>query len=185
VSVVMERLTSRLRLREWKLDDLEPLAEVFGKPEVWHFPLRRGFSFGETQAFLVRRIEEQESRGWSLWAAEDRGSRRLIGYIGLAEPDFLPEVMPAVEIGWRLYPDSWGRGLATEGARAALVYGFEDLALDNIVSICEPDNLSSSRVMDRLGMRMERETVDPAHGVPLCIYRLERTEWARARATAK
>jgi len=169
-----------LRLRDWSLDDLAPLAEVFAKPQVWHFPFRRGFSLAETEAFLLRRIEEQESRGWSLRAAEDRETRRLIGYIGLSEPDFLPELMPSIEIGWRLDPVAWGRGLATEGARAALAFGFEDLGLDRVVSICEPDNVSSSRVMHRLGMSFDRATVDPLHGVPLCIYRLEQAEWEAA-----
>jgi RimJ/RimL family protein N-acetyltransferase len=170
-------LTSRLRLREWTFDDLLALAEIFAKPQVWHFPFRRGFSLAETEAFLIRRMEEQESRGWSLWAAEDRRTHRLIGYIGLSEPNFLPEVLPSVEIGWRLDPAAWGRGLATEGARAALVFAFEDLGLDGIVSICEPTNVSSSRVMERLGMHLDRETRDPVHRVPLSIYRLERTEW--------
>jgi RimJ/RimL family protein N-acetyltransferase len=182
--VVTEHLTPRLRLREWSRADLVPLAELFEKPEVWHFPLRRGFTLAETDAFLSRRMEEQESRGWSIWAAEDRDTRRLIGYVGLSEPDFLPEVMPSVEIGWRLDPTEWGKGLATEGAQAALAFGFGDLGLDSIVSICEPDNVSSSRVMDRLGMHFERETVDPSFGVPLRIYRLERAEWKTGQPSA-
>jgi RimJ/RimL family protein N-acetyltransferase len=70
--VATELLTPRLRLRDWTLDDLAPLAEVFAKPQVWHFPLRRGLSLAETEAFLLRRIEEQESRGWTIWAAEGR-----------------------------------------------------------------------------------------------------------------
>ena len=162
------------------MDDLESLAEVFAKPQVWHFPFRRGFSRPETETFLLRRIAEQESRGWTTSAAEDRGTGGLIGYIGLTEPNFLPEVMPSVEIGWRLDPLAWGRGLATEGAKAALAFGFEDLHLEGVVSICEPDNVSSSRVMERLGMHFDRETVDPERGVPLSLYRLERAEWETA-----
>ena len=108
------------------------------------------------------------------------GRADLIGYIGLTEPNFLPEVMPSVEIGWRLDPLAWGRGLATEGAKAALAFGFEDLHLEGVVSICEPDNVSSSRVMERLGMHFDRETVDPERGVPLSLYRLERAEWETA-----
>jgi RimJ/RimL family protein N-acetyltransferase len=184
-SMATEILTPRLRLRDWRVDDLESLAEVFAKPEVWHFPFRRGFSRSETETFLLRRIAEQGSRGWTTWAAEDRGTGGLIGYIGLTEPNFLPEVMPSVEIGWRLDPLAWGRGLATEGAKAALAFGFEDLRLGDVVSICEPDNVSSSRVMERLGMQFDRATVDPVRGVPLFIYRLERAEWETSLALAK
>jgi len=58
-----------------------------------------------------------------MWAAELKDDARLVGFIGLAVPRWLPEVLPAVELGWRLHPDEWGRGLATEGGRAALRYG--------------------------------------------------------------
>ena len=75
--------------------------------------------------------------------------------------------------------------MATEGAKAALAFGFEDLRLGDVVSICEPDNVSSSRVMERLGMQFDRATVDPVRGVPLSIYRLERAEWETSLALAK
>jgi RimJ/RimL family protein N-acetyltransferase len=182
---VADLLTSRLRLREWSLDDLGSLSEVFAKPQVWHFPFGRGLSVAETEAFLLRRLEEQESRGWSIWAAEDRGTSQLIGYVGLSEPTFLPEVMPSVEIGWRFDPVVWGRGLATEGAGAALAFGFEDLDLDFVVSICEPENVSSSRVMGRIGMYFDRQTVHPDHEVPLHVYRLNRTGWEGAQTMSK
>jgi RimJ/RimL family protein N-acetyltransferase len=88
------------------------------------------------------------------------------------------QVMPTVEVGWRLDPDYWGHGLATEGGRAALSFAFETLGLDEIVSIYEPDNVASGRVMEHLGMRPERDTVHPTLGVPLRVYRIDRPEWS-------
>jgi RimJ/RimL family protein N-acetyltransferase len=175
--VVDELLTSRLRLRRWTQEDRGRLAEVFAKPEVWRFPFGRGFSAEETQAFLAYRIAEQATGGWADWATELRDSGRLIGYIGLSVPHFLPEVMPTVEIGWRLDPLAWGRGLATEGARAALAHGFSSPDLHEVVSIYEPQNAASGRVMMRLGMRFDRDTVHPTRGLALRVYRLSRAEW--------
>ena len=175
--MVDELLTPRLRLRRWQRDDIGALAEIFAKPEVWQYPFGRGFTTEETEAFLAYRIAEQATGGWSEWAAELRDSGRIVGYIGLAEPHFLPEVMPTVEVGWRLDPEVWGRGLATEGARAALDDGFSNPALLEVVSIYQPQNAASGRVMARLGMRFDRDTWHPTRHVALRVYRLSRDDW--------
>jgi RimJ/RimL family protein N-acetyltransferase len=169
--------TERLLLRGWRPDDLDDLAEIFRKEEVWWYPFKRGWGRDETEEFLERRIAEWATRGWSLWAVEVKGERKLIGYLGLAPPEFLPEVMPTVEIGWRLDPAWWGRGFATEGGRAALAYGFEVLDLDEIVGIYEPENRASGRVMNRLGMTPWRDATHPTLDVPLRVYRIMRNEW--------
>ena len=90
----------------------------------------------------------------------------MAGWAGLSVPTFLPEVLPAVEVGWRLGADFRGRGLATEAGGAALRWGFEDLGLREIVSIHEPDNAASGRVMDRLRSAPGTATVDPARHLP-------------------
>ncbi len=172
-----ELLTARLRLRRWSLDDLEDLVRIFAQPEVWEFPFGRGFTAPETEGFLARRIQEQELGSWVVWAAEHRAGGGLIGYIGLSVPDFLPEIMPAVEVGWRLDPAEWGRGLATEGARATLADGFSARGLDEVVSIYQPENVASGRVMARLGMRFDRDTRHPSSGSALRVYRLSRRQW--------
>ncbi len=139
-----------------------------------------GFGRDETAEFLARRVTEWEQQGWGLCALVH--DRRLIGYAGFPLPTFLPEVMPVPEIGWRLHPTYWGRGLATEAASAALVHGFGDLGFDEIVSIYEPDNVASGRVMERIGMRVDRDTVHPEKGVPLRVYRLTSDAWRRHHA---
>ena len=169
--------TERLLLRRWQPGDLEELAGVFQKPQVWWYPFKRGWTAAETEAFLTRQLDEWDTRGWSMWAAVAKADAALIGYVGLSVPDFLPEVMPAVEVGWRIDPDYWGRGLATEGGRAALDCGFSELGLDEIVSICELDNVASLRVMQRLGMAQDHETHHPRLGVPLHVLRIDREGW--------
>lgn len=179
--MAVQLLTPRLRLRRWRPADGPDLAAIFAKPEVWRYPLGRGLTAMETSAFLRRRLEEQRSAPWRLWAAELRDPLRLVGYVGLAEPTFLPEILPAVEIGWRLDPLWWGRGLATEAARAALDHAFGAPGLDEVVSIYQPENEASGRVMQRLGMRVERDTRHPVLGVALRVCRLARRDWELAR----
>jgi RimJ/RimL family protein N-acetyltransferase len=173
-------VSDRLLLREWVPGDLDALTEIFSQREVWHYPLRRGFTPQETADFLARRIQAQELDEVTPLATEDRATHQLLGYIGLSVPSFLPEIMPAVEIGWRLDPRAWGRGLATEGARVVLGEAFEERNLENLVSIYEPDNGASGRVMVHLGMEFDRDTVDPVRDLPLRVYRLARAQWVGA-----
>jgi RimJ/RimL family protein N-acetyltransferase len=176
--------TERLILRLWRPDDVEPLSRIFAKEPVWRYPFRRGWTRDETQVFLHRKIDEWQHRGFSQWAVEVKADAELIGFLGLAPPEFLPEVMPTVEVGWRLDPDWWGRGLATEGGRAALEYAFKTLDLDEVVSIYEPENVASGRVMERLGMKRYLDTTHPSLGVALSVYKVTRAEWTAPEGPA-
>jgi ribosomal-protein-alanine N-acetyltransferase len=115
-----------------------------------HFaePLTRGQSDE-----LIRKIEAGfEVNGFGLWALEVRATGEFVGFAGLAVPEFEAHFMPAVEIGWRLACSVWGKGYATEAARAALSFGFEEVGLDEIVSFTTPANRRSRAVMERVGM---------------------------------
>ena len=96
----------------------------------------------------------------------------LAGWAGLSIPTFLREILPAIEVGWRLGDRYRGRGYATEAGSAWVDYGVEQLGLDRIVSIYEPHNVASGAVMRRLGYTLERETTHPAGGVPLHVTSL-------------
>lgn len=167
--------TDRLVLRLWTEEDIERLTEIFAEPRVWWFPSKRGWRRDETQAFLERRLTEWRQQGWGHWAVEHDGV--LIGFTGFALPTFLPEVMPVPEIGWRFHPAWWGHGFATEAASAALAYGFIHLGFPEVVSIYEPENAASGRVMERVGMALDRDTVHPELGIPLRVYRLAVQDW--------
>lgn len=172
--------TERLLLRPWSPTDIEDLAALFAEPKVWHYPFGRGLSRLESEQFLDRQMEHWEANGFGMWAAVLTESAQLIGYIGLSIPSWLPQVLPAVEIGWRLHPDYWGRGLATEGGRASLRHGFEAVDLDRIISIFTPDNVASGRVMEKLRMRDRLATTDEARGIRLAVREITRTEWQGA-----
>ena len=105
---------------------------------------------------LVDRIEAHfEAHGFGLWAVEVAGQADFAGFIGLSIPRYETPFMPCVEVGWRLDPDHWGQGYATEGARAAVRFGFERAGLTEIVSFTTISNLRSRRVMEKIGMRKE------------------------------
>src|SRR5262245_17828683 len=175
--------TPRLRLRPWREDDHEPFAALNADANVMEF-LARCLTRAESDAF-ARRIHEHFARhGFGLWAVEVRGVHDFIGFVGLSVPTFQASFMPCVEVGWRLAREHWGQGYATEGARAALAFGFRELALDQIVSFPVPRNWRSRRVMEQVGMTRQasddfEHPVFPAgHRLRAhVLYRLARADW--------
>lgn len=178
-----ELRTSRLVLRQWREADLEPFAALNADSEVMRHspaPLTRG----QSDALAEHARAVIAARGWGLWALELVQRATFIGFVGLAEPRFEAHFTPTVEVGWRLAREHWGNGYATEGARAALGFGFEELGLDEIVSFTAVANERSRRVMQRLGMTHDAaDDFDHpllADGHPLqphVLYRLRRTTW--------
>jgi RimJ/RimL family protein N-acetyltransferase len=148
----IELETERLRLRTWRPTDREPFAAINADPRVVEY--LPGPRTREQSDQFAARIEADVVRdGFGLWAVEVRGVAPFIGFIGLYAPTFTAHFTPCVEIGWRLSADHWNRGYATEGARAAMAFGFETLRLREIVSFTVPENVRSRRVMEKLGMR--------------------------------
>jgi RimJ/RimL family protein N-acetyltransferase len=150
-SYVSDIHTDRLLLRGWRDSDREPFARINRDPVVMEFfptPLSAHLS-----SALFDRIQSHFAQhGFGLWAAELRESGDFIGYIGLAVPRFAAAFTPCVEIGWRLDASHWGKGLATEGARAVASHAFNVLHLGELVSLTVPANVRSRRVMEKLGM---------------------------------
>ena len=173
-----ELATQRLRLRQWRTDDLEPFAALNADPEVMRY-YPSTLDRERSDAFVEREARAITSRGWGIWAVEVVGEVPFVGYVGLAEPSFDAHFTPTVEVGWRLAREHWGRGYATEAAREALRFGFEELGLTEIVSFTTVANRRSRRVMERVGMtRDPRDDFDHPNvptGSPLrphVLYRL-------------
>lgn len=168
--------TSRLLLRRWREDDLPAMAAINADPEVMRW-IGDGTPIDDdaTAAGTARSEQHWETHGFGLFAVEIRTTGELAGFTGLNTPYFLPEVLPAVEIGWRLGRRFWGQGIATEAARAALDFGFTDRGLDRIVSIHQLGNDASGRIMQKLGMQLDREMTD-GRGRRVRVYGINRTE---------
>jgi RimJ/RimL family protein N-acetyltransferase len=133
--VVIE--TERLLLRAWRSSDAAPFAALNADPEVTHY-LRGPMSHDDSNELLARIRGHWQEHGFGLYAVEVKDGGAFAGFVGLAIPSFLPEVLPAVEVGWRLAREHWGKGYATEGARASVAHGFGALGLAQIISIIDP-----------------------------------------------
>lgn len=160
--------TGRLLLRGWRAEDRGPFAAMNADAEVMRY-YPSTLTRGESDARLDQAERDWDRDGFGRWAVEIPGVAPLAGYIGLMSPGFEANFTPCIEIGWRLAREHWGRGYATEAARAAIEFGFTQVGLDEIVSFTVPANIRSIRVMEKLGMKSSCEFDHPriAVGHPL------------------
>lgn len=141
-------ITDRLILRGFEASDIDAYAALMADPTVTRY-LGDGRPLGRREAWrqLALVIGHWTLRGFGLWAVEERATGALVGRVGCYEPDG----WPACEVGYLLSRVVWGRGYATEAARAALRYAHEVIARDRVVSLIQPENTASIRVAERLG----------------------------------
>ncbi|MCD0446189.1 GNAT family N-acetyltransferase [Glycomyces sp. A-F 0318] len=170
----MELRTERLLLRPLAVADAEALAAINADPEVMRYIGNgRPLTPEETEARTAKAAAHWDEHGWGVFAAVESATGAFVGWAALAVPSFLPEILPATELGWRVRRDRWGRGYAPEAARAVAGFAFGDLGLDRVVSCIHAENAASIRVAEKLGMSLERETVVPGVGVPCSVYELK------------
>lgn len=180
----MALCTERLVLRPWREEDLAPFAALNADPEV-----RRWFegtlTREESDAQAARLQAHIDAHGFGFWAVEAPGAAPFIGFVGLLRVSFAAPFAPAVETGWRLAREHWRRGYATEAARAALAHAFGPLGLFEVVSFAVPGNMTSRRVMERIGMRHDPgddfDHPNLPEGHPYrrhVLYRATREAWA-------
>lgn len=175
--------TARLRLVPWHPEHWLQLRPIARDPEVVRY-ISEGQPWDDAriQEFVERQVSGFAQRGFCFWrllpkqvlGAEDL--EQMIGFCGL-QP--LPETTE-IEIGWWLARTWWGKGLATEAAREAMHDGFDRVGLERIVAIAIPENRASTHVMEKLGMRFERETTN--RGFRVVLYGIDR---AKHKASAQ
>ncbi len=141
-------------MRTWKQDDMDAYYQINQDPKVIEF-LLGSLTTQEVNDFINEMNEQFKKLKFTLFAAEEKSTRNLIGFIGLNPPKWESHFTPCVEIGWRLGSQYWHRGYATEGAKAVLEYGFNKGGLAEIVSFTVPANIRSIQVMEKIGMLRE------------------------------
>lgn len=166
--------TERLTLRHWRDDDRAAFHEINADPSVMA-TLGPAMSRAESDAFMNRIVQHFDDHGFGVWCVEHDG--RVMGSTGFMVPWF----RDGVEIGWRIRSDHWGRGFASEAARACLSDGFGRLAFDEILSFTAAINTRSRRVMDKIGMQRDCDGDFDHPGVPVgdplrphVLYRIDR-----------
>ncbi|PWU05616.1 MAG: N-acetyltransferase [Terriglobia bacterium] len=170
--------TERLVLEPWEFSDWTALRPIATDVEVMCY-ITGGVPWTDEQirTFVDRQVKLYSERGFCRWRLLVKPAAEMIGFCGVgfwrdySEP----------EIGWWLARRYWGRGLATEAARIALQDAFERVRLDRIISIARPENRASTRIMDKLGLKLEREF--ESEGVTLVRYSIARTQYRRRPLT--
>jgi RimJ/RimL family protein N-acetyltransferase len=162
VPLVLE--TARLVLRQVRIEDLDPFARMMSDPEVRRYLDGRVIDRDEAWREMALWAGHWSLRGYGLWAAEVQETGTFVGRIGL----YNPEGWPGLEVGWALAREHWGKGYATEGARAALECAFDLLGAEHVISVIHPDNARSIRVAERLGQSFERRA--RVRGVDTVIF---------------
>ncbi len=175
--------TQRLSLRLWRDTDLPLFAKINRDPRVMRY-MPAALSSDASDRLASRIRSHFDQHGFGLWAVEVRHVAPFVGFVGLAVPRFEAHFTPCVEIGWRIACEHWGRGYATEAAKAALAFGFDQLALPEVVSLTVPANLASRRVMEKIGMHrsaqedFDHPTLPAGHTLRRhVLYRLKRAMW--------
>lgn len=173
--------TARLRLRPFTLADRAAHAALYADPEVTRWiadgPFAAEAARARSERAVRRFVRHWRTRGFGVFAVEERATGAVIGQCGLNTLD-----TGEVEILWALVRAAWGRGLGREAAAAALAWAFDVAGLDRVVALARPQNGPSRRIMDALGMRWERDV--EAYDRPAVFYAIERRTWA-ARAPGR
>jgi RimJ/RimL family protein N-acetyltransferase len=172
----MQLQTERLVLRSFREEDVDEMAQLFANPNFMRFSLGAFTERKKTVDFI------EKVMGWDLagmpsqFAVVSRGEHAVIGYCGFHHH---PEVPREIEIGYRLHPDYWNRGLITEAARAVRDHAFADLKLPRVVSLIHPENIPSRRVAEKNGMKVDKEIT--FRGFLTLVYAMTREQWLANR----
>jgi RimJ/RimL family protein N-acetyltransferase len=171
--------TPRLSLRPPEEQDAGPLMAMDADPQVMRYigtgaiiPPDRD----RARQAVTRWRNQWDEQGFGMCSVIVAATGAYAGWVTLAVPAFLPEILPAVEIGWRLPREHCGHGHATEAAAELLRFGLTAAGLDRVVSIRDIGNARSGRVMDKLGLRVEFTTTVPATGQPVAVHAITRQQ---------
>jgi RimJ/RimL family protein N-acetyltransferase len=168
--------TERLILRSFREEDIDAMAQLFANPDFMRFSLGIFTERKKTVDFIEKVMSWDRASLPSQFAVVPRGEEAVIGYCGFHHH---PEVPGEVEIGYRLHPDYWNRGLITEAARTVRDHAFADLKLPRVISLIHPENIPSRRVAEKNGMKMEKEIT--FRGFPTQVFAMTREQWLANR----
>ena len=152
--------SERLGFRNWKNEDLEEFTKLNSDEDVMeHFP--KTLSKKEVEEFIEKLRNHFAKNGFTYYAVETLVTKEFIGMIGLAFQEYKTFFTPAIDIGWRLKRNAWGKGYATEGAKKCLEYAFNELDINKIISVCTIKNNKSENIMKKIGMTKKGEFNHP------------------------
>jgi RimJ/RimL family protein N-acetyltransferase len=169
--------TDRLLLREWRIEDFEPLADFYSDADVMRWLTGEPLSRHDTWIRLASVIGHWQLRGYGVWAVERKSDGAFVGRVGLNNP----EGWPGLEVAWTLGKPYWGAGYASEAARAAMSYGFLSQPVDRLISVIHIDNKPSQSVAQRIGETKvgRKDLTVGGKTFPTEIWQIQREDWMR------
>lgn len=159
--------TAHLILRPWTLEDAEVLFHILQEPDILEYFPPTTFTLEGTQGYINRQLRQWQERSYGHWAVTLKDDNRVVGWDGL---EYLPET-DENEVGYLLSHQVWGRGFATEAARATMRYGLKTAGLQTIIGLVHPRNIGSIRVLEKCGLTFSDRKV--YWGLEMCRYRIE------------
>lgn len=160
--------TARLRMRAMVVDDAEAFFALNSHPDVMRHTGEPPLTSVEQARAAIADYPDFDTVGYGRWCCVLKDTDRLIGFCGLKYLDDLEEV----DVGYRLLPEYWGKGLATEACAATLTYGFDEVGLSRIIALVLPENPASIRVLEKVGMTREGPLeIDGLHALRYAITR--------------
>jgi len=182
--------TERLILRDWKKADLEEFIRINSDSMVMEY-MPRILKPDDSKRLMKKFHEHIQKNGYGMFAVEIKETGEFIGTVGICQVRFDAPFTPAVEIAWRLNYESWGKGYATEAARAVMDYGFNEMDLDEIVAFTIHDNTPGIHVMEKLGMTRDKKgdfiypRLKKEHPLALhCLFRINRAQYLKGLKAA-
>jgi RimJ/RimL family protein N-acetyltransferase len=174
--------TERLVLRQFTKNDVDNLLELNSDPDVVRFTADKQIdrSVIQTQTLPKWLKYYEEYDGYGIWAVVERSSQAFIGWFIFRPAAHAPYFDPAlanpddIELGYRLRKVAWGKGYATEGAKALIIKGFSELGTQRIVAPALVANVASIRVLEKSGLKLEKKFLDEKLGLEVVIYTLSK-----------
>ncbi len=166
--------TRRLWLRQWRAEDVDALHAIWTDAGVrrylWDDKIIVRDRAAEVVAETLALIAERGVGMWSIWTGAEPAMVGFCGFREMIDTD-------ALELVYGILPEFWGQEMVLEAARAVLRDGFDRCGFESITALADPPNKASFRVMEKLGMKFERDGM--SHGLPARFYRIDAAEFAR------
>jgi len=152
--------SKRLGLRNWESSDIDLLFAINNNDHVMKFfPSKPNRD--ETKKFIERMQNMYKKEQFCYFAVDLLKTKEFIGFIGLCKQTYKADFNPSIDIGWRLHPNFWYKGYATEGAKACLEYAFHQLNINKIIAVAPKINIPSITVMKKIGLQKVKEFNHP------------------------
>jgi len=164
--------TNRLLLRMFEAGDLDSAFRLFNDEEVQKYLSSENRRTCEQMKFTLRNLVKRwQERGFGLWCVSEKGSDKMFGYCGFQYLDKTPDV----EVLFAFFKDYWGKGFATEAAKASLKFAFEELQLEKVFAVTHPKNTASRSVLEKIGMTFEKRNAH--YGIDTITYVISRRDF--------